>query len=256
MTPLPAGRLRCEVPVLRLPFTSAPWLASCYLASYLVAGSALFAIATAAVVGGLVLSQFTVTVPLVIGSAWIIRICAQAERGRTRLAGLPVPYLYREVTEPGLPAHIRIRCTDPAVVRDCAYLVLLYPVLLLLDTVALVVWLTLIAGITLPLWYRAASLGLPGVDTLSGTLVTCVVSLAMLPLGALLVVTAARLHLAVAQAVLRPLGDPLAQAKRVLATPGPLSTVPSTVRSGPITSTPAVPTSDGEAHERDTGPAG
>ncbi|MEU9118466.1 sensor domain-containing protein [Streptomyces sp. NPDC048506] len=260
MTALPPGRLRPPDSLVRLPLSAAPWLAAGYLASYLVAGSALFAVATAAFLGGVVLSQFTVTVPLIIGSAWVIRGCAQVERGRATLIDRPIPYLYKEVTEPGLPAHLKARCADPAIVRDCAYLILLFPPLLLLDLLALVVWLVLLGCVTLPLWYRVVTVsgGTAGqghaflaVDTLPGALAIAVVALLLLPFAARLLVTAARLHLAVAQAVLRPPGDPLAQVKGVLARPGPLC-----AQSGLRTSTSTDTTSDEEAHEPKPGRAG
>ncbi|WP_329148512.1 sensor domain-containing protein [Streptomyces sp. NBC_01456] len=260
MISLPPGRLRLPGSLLTLPLSAAPWLAAGYLASYLVAGGVLFAVATAAFLGGVVLSQFTVTVPLVVGSAWVIRGCAQVERGRALLIDRPIPYRYQEVTEPGLTARLKARCADPAIVRDCAYLILLFPPLLLLDLLALVVWLVLLGLLTLPLWYWAVTVSggsagqghaLLAIDTLPGALAVGAVALVLLPLAARLLVTAARLHLAVAQAVLRPPGDPLAQIKGVLARPGPLS-----ARSGRRTRTSTEPTSDWEAHEPNTGRAG
>lgn len=89
-------RLHPATSLVRLPLSAAPWLAAGYLASYPLVGGALFAVATAAFVAGVVLSQFTVTVPVIICSVWVIRGCAA-------LVDRPIPYRYREVTEPGLP---------------------------------------------------------------------------------------------------------------------------------------------------------
>ncbi|MEU6612395.1 sensor domain-containing protein [Streptomyces parvus] len=253
--------MRAPDSLARLPLSAAPWLASGYLVSYLVAGSALFAVATAALLVGMVASQLTVTVPLLIVSVWVIRGCAQVERGRARLMDKPIPYAYQDVTEPGLPAHIKARCADPAIVRDCAYLILLFPLLLLLDLLALAVWLVPLAGLTLPLWYEsvAASGGTAGrigtvvpVDTLPGALVVAAVAAALLPVAARAVVSAAQLHLTVARAVLRPPADPLEQVKGVLARPGPLALVPSPTRTR--TSTASTP--DRESHESHTGRLG
>ncbi|MFI6809920.1 sensor domain-containing protein [Streptomyces luteogriseus] len=255
--PVP-GRLRPPASLIRLPLSAAPWLAAGYLASYPLVGGALFAVSTAAVVSGVVLSQFTVTLPLIIGSVWVIRSCAQVERGRAVLVDQPIPYRYSEVTEAGLPAHLATRCTDPAFARDCAYLVLLFPPLLILDLFALIVWLVSLGCVTLPLWYWAVEVSggpagpdgaLSWVHTLPGALALALVALVLLPFAARLLMAAARLHLTVAQAVLRPPRDPLAQAKGVLEGPGPFSTVPGGRHAGTSTE----PTENGETHEPNTG---
>ncbi|MER5513314.1 sensor domain-containing protein [Streptomyces sp. NPDC048254] len=260
MTRPAPGRLRPPASLVRLPLSAAPWLAAGYLAGYPLVGGALFAVATAAFLGGVVLSQFTVTVPLLVGLVWVIRGCAQVERGRAALVDRPIPYRYSEVTEPGLPAHIRTRCADPAIVRDCAYLILLFPPLLVLDLFALVIWLLSLGCLTLPLWYRATDVSgrlagedgmLAWVHTLPGALALALVALVLLPFAARLLLATARLHLTVAQAVLRPPGDPLAEAKGVLDRPGPLSAVPGGLRTG----TPTEPTENGESHEPNTGRA-
>jgi hypothetical protein len=264
-----AERLRVHSNPLRMLVSVTPWRASAYLASYLVAGTALFAVATAAVLAGAVFSQLTIGLPLIIGAAWTVRGCAQAERGRAALVDRPVRYSYREVTEPGLAAHIRTRCTDPAALRDCAYLVLMFPVLLLLDAVALTAWVLPTAGFTLPLWYWAVHMTKPDgtsghginfgvqqtsgsgpgfrVDSLPTALTVSAACLALALLTAYLVTVCAQLHLAVARALLRPPGDPLAKVKAMLVEPGPLAdwqTRPS-----------VVPLLDREEHEPDTDPA-
>lgn len=255
--PVP-GRLRPPASLVRLPLSAAPWLAVGYLASYPLVGGALFAVALAALVSGVVLSQFTVTVPLIICSVWVVRGCAQVERGRAALVDRPIPYRYSEVTEPGLPAHLRTRCTDPAFARDCACLILLFPPLLILDLFALVVWLVSLGCVTMPLWYWAVDISdgpvgphgaLSWIHTLPGALALALVALVLLPFAARLLLAAARLHLTVAQAVLRPPRDPLARAKGVLGRPGPLSTVPDARRTGTSTE----PTENRETHEPNTG---
>ena len=52
-------------------------------------------------------------------------------------------------------AQVRTRWRDPATWREVAYLIGLWPLLFALDTVVLTVWLTLLAGVTLPAWYWA-----------------------------------------------------------------------------------------------------
>lgn len=250
---LPARRMPRQGNPLRMLVSAAPWRATGYLAGHIVAGSVFFAVATAAVLVGIVFSQLTVTVALTIGSAWVVRCCAQVERGRAVLVDAPIPYAYQEVTEPGLVGHLKARCTDPVLYRDCCYLILLHPFLLLLDVLTLTVWLPLLTGVSLPLWFWAVEsrqadgsfadgvrLGRsdgtgPGIwiDTWPAALIASAVFLALAMYASYAVVAAARLHLTVAHTLLRPPPDPLAEAKHVLAAPGPLSLAPSRPVAGP-----------------------
>ncbi|MET9360236.1 sensor domain-containing protein [Streptomyces sp. NPDC006632] len=244
---LPAGRNP-----LRMLLSATPWRATGYLASYLVAGPVLFAIGALALVLGLVFMQLTVTVALTVGSAWVVRCCAQVERGRAVLVDEPVPYAYREAQKPGLVGQFKARCGDPVTFRDIACLVLLFPFLLLLDLLALVVWLGLLAGVSLPLWFwsinsrqsdgswvRGVWLGGPDdgdpglwIASWPAALLTAVLCLAVLGYASYLVVAAARLHLTVAHTLLRPPPDPLERAKRILTEPGPLALVSNRPLSG------------------------
>ncbi|WP_200300932.1 sensor domain-containing protein [Streptomyces adelaidensis] len=250
---LPARRMPRQGNPVRMLVSAAPWRATGYLAGYVMAGSVFFAVATAAVLVGIVFSQLTVTVALTIGSVWVVRCCAQVERGRAVLVDAPIPYAYQEVTEPGLVGHLKARCTDPVFYRDCCYLILLHPFLLLLDALTLALWLPLLTGVSLPLWFWAVEsrqadgsfadgvrLGRsdgtgPGIwiDTWPAALIASAVFLALAMYASYAVVAAARLHLTVAHALLRPPPDPLAEAKHVLAAPGPLSLTPSRPAAGP-----------------------
>ncbi|MFD9820994.1 sensor domain-containing protein [Streptomyces violascens] len=238
----PGRKLPHERNPLRMLLSSTPWRAAGYLAGYLVAGPVLFAVAGLAVALGLVFMQLTVTVALTVGSAWVVRCCAQVERGRAVLVDEPIPYAYREPGKTGLVGQFKARCGDPVAFRDIACLVLLFPFLLVLDLLALVVWLGLLAGVTLPLWFWSIDspksdgsrvtgpwLGGPGhgapgvrIDTWPAALITAALCLALLLYASYLVVAVARLHLTVAHTLLRPPPDPLARAKRVLTEPGPL----------------------------------
>lgn len=243
--PCSARRLRVHRHPVRMLLSPAPWCATGYLLSYLVAGPALFAVAATALVLGVVFAQFTLTVALTVGSAWVVRCCAQVERGRAVLVDEPVPYAYRAPVKPGLVGQFTARCGDPVTFRDLACLVLLFPFLLLLDLVTLVVWLVLLAGVSLPLWFWILNWrqsdgswitgvwiggpddGAPGfwIAGWPATLVTAACCLALLLYACYGVVAAARLHLRVARALLRPPRDPLARARAVLAGPGPLARV-------------------------------
>lgn len=249
------SRLTRHPNTLRMLFSPAPWRATVYLASYLLTGSCLFVVATTAVLAGVLFSQLTITVALTIGSAWVVRCCAQVERGRAVLVGTPIPAAYRELTEPGLSGHLKARYTDPVFFRDCAYLILVAPFLLALDVLVLVLWLSLLAGVALPLWFwsitnhqqdgsfrtgvrlgrsNGAGVGV-WIDSWPAALFAMVVFLALAMYACNAVVAAARLNLRVANALLRPPPDPLAQAKRVLAEPGPLSRALAAPVSGPTT---------------------
>jgi hypothetical protein len=183
-------------------------------------------------------------VPLLLGATEIVRGCATTERHRARLCGGALTGTYRQ-SPGGLFDQVRVRLTDPATWRDVGYLTLLFPPLVVLDVVALVVWLACLAGIALPAWYWAIPnswhdgtteygvlLGMPTgsgrvgiwIGSLPAALAASAVSLLLAPLAAALLVTAARLHHRVARMLLGPYTDPLAEARQVLGAPGPLLT--------------------------------
>ena len=134
-------------------------------------------------------------------------------------------------------ARARAYWKDTATWREFAYLVGMFLPLVVLGCVVLAIWLTLAAGVTLPLWYwapfdhfphgdrarRAARLlpqrpirprrGRRYVDTLPKALLTALVCLmALVPFSYVLALTA-RTHATVARALLRSPEDPLAPAK-------------------------------------------
>ena len=174
---------------------------------------------------------------------------ALASASRPALAGR-----YPALTGPagaGLLAGARTPWQDPATRRDVAYLVGLWAPLFILDTVVLSVWLTFLAGVTLPAWYWAprgdAGLGYtspttihgvtlgyfphgphgPGrvglyVDTLPKALLAAAGFLLLFLIFSYVLILTARTHARVARSLLRAPADPLAPAKEVLAGPGPL----------------------------------
>ncbi|WP_250284208.1 MULTISPECIES: sensor domain-containing protein [unclassified Frankia] len=226
---------------IRLPLSSAPWIAAGYLGGYLLVGTVLFAVCLSLLSVAAATGIFWLGVPVLVGAAGIIRGCAQIERLRAGLAGWRIPNAYRPVLKPGILAQARTRWTDPATIRDCVYLILLYPLLFALDLTALLLWIAGVAGALLPLWYwsipgeHGVQLGYfpddgPGtgikVDDLSTALLAAIGFAVLCVLLAYLVVAAARLHRAVATMLLRPPVDPLADARRMLTEPGPLSLAP------------------------------
>ena len=246
------SRLRLDRNPLRLAVSPSLWRAVWFLAVYVFAvGWVLFAVAFTATVTAAVLLITLAGIPLLVAAAAVLRWCADVERGRLRqvLAG-PVRSGYRPASA-GLLAEASARWHDPATWRDVAYLVGLWAPLFVLDTIVLSVWLTLLAGVTLPAWYWAphgnAGIGYtspttihgvtlgyfphgphgPGgvglyVDSLPRALLAAAGFLVLLLIFNYALVATARAHASVARALLRAPADPLASAKEVLAGPGPL----------------------------------
>ncbi|MFG3107546.1 sensor domain-containing protein [Streptomyces tendae] len=212
---------------LSLLRTSEPWRATAYLAGYVLLGPVLFAFCLATLLVSAVLNITLLGLPLLLGAAAVLRGAAHVERLRAALVGPPVPSDYRHVEPIGILAAVKARWSDPATVRDLLYLVALFVPLLLLDAVALVLWLTTLALVLFPAWYwtvpDGSALGLLRIDNLPLALLVTVVACACALLTVCAAVCAARLHAAVAHTLLGPRTDPLAAAKRLLAEPGPLS---------------------------------
>jgi hypothetical protein len=224
------------------------WAGAWYLLAYQVIGWVLFAIAFTAVTAGAVLSFTLVGAPVLIAAAGVLRWCADRERARLRTVLQDPPEgRYRQTAGSGVMGRLRARWRDPATWRDAGYVLGMFLPLVTLDLVVLAVWLTFLAGITLPAWYWApwqtihgvryhgyqlgyfpnGPHGHPGygfyIDSLPKALLAAAVFLILFLLFSYVVVATARLHAAAARALLRPAEDPLREAKEVLRRPGPLS---------------------------------
>ncbi|MGV9295051.1 sensor domain-containing protein [Amycolatopsis sp. NPDC003676] len=237
MTPT-ADRLRTHRNPFRTLFSASPWTATAYLLSYLPVGTFLFCAATVVVVVAYAANITWLGLPLLVGAAGIVRGCAEIERARTALVASRIDGHYRIVHGSGVFTQMKTRWTDPATLRDCVYLILLYPVLLLLDSATLLIWLTTIGLITVPLWYWAVPQHLGSGDTAHGLIgngsngvwIGDLASALLVAAGAFLLSTAtvylvigtAKLHLKIARTMLGKPADPLAAARRMLAEPGPL----------------------------------
>jgi Putative sensor len=232
---------------VRLVLSRSTWAAAWYLFAYLFTGTVLFAIALTAAITGAVLGITLAGIPVLVAASATIRWCADVERVRLRTVDpAPIAGRYREVTGSGVMAQLRTRWRDPANWRDIAYLLGMYVPLLALDLIVFAVWLTFLAGITLPIWYWApwqevhgvryhgyqigyfpnGPHGRPGyglyVDTLPKALLAAAVCVVLFLLFNYVLVATARLHAAVARGLLGPQEDPLREAKEVLRRPGPL----------------------------------
>ena len=253
--PGPASALPLRRDPVRLLLSRSPWAGAWYLFSYLFTGTAAFAVTLTAMAAAGVLSFTLAGLPLLIAAAAVVQGCAGMERARLRaVLTAPVRGGYQEVTRPGLVARLTTRWQDQAIWQDLAYLLGLFAALLALDATVLVVWLTLLAGITLPAWYQypkqtwgigvnggtAGSAhgvqlgyfsngphGHPGwglyVDTVPKAFAAAAACLILFLLFNYVLVATARLHAAIARGLLSAPEDPLREAKEVLRRPGPLS---------------------------------
>jgi hypothetical protein len=256
-----AWRVRADCNPVRLLFSANPWRAAGYLASYLLVSGILFTVALSTSLVALVLGLTVAALPLLIAAAWVIRGCAWVERLMLRqVVTEPVRGGYLPPEQGGLWRRARAQWGESATWRDLAYLVGLWPVLFALDTVVLAIWATLLAGVTLPLWYSHAPgfcLGACDTQNASGVMIghfphgplgpgssgwylhtrpavtaaAAVFAVAFLLFNYVLV-AAARLHGRVARAVLRHSSDPLALANEVLRRPGPLGPLVGAERPG------------------------
>lgn len=261
---------------LRLVFSASLWRAAWFLLVYVFAyGWALFSAAFIATVTALTVAWTLVGFPLLVAAAAVVRGCAHAERFRLRqVLAEPLSGGYRRPDRPGLRADVSARWKDSATWRDIAYLIGLWPPLFILDTVVLSVWLVFLAGITVPAWYwsvpagdvnagytgTSGSRGVPHgiafgyfphgpggpgatglyVDTLPKALLAAACFLAAFLLFSYVLVLTARAHAWVARSVLRAPTDPLADAKEVLAGPGPLGSLTETAQNAsPAAGSPA-----------------
>jgi hypothetical protein len=224
-----------RLPLYRNPFrllvSASPRRAAWYLAGYVFAiGWVLFAACFTASVTAAAFAITLAGIPLLIAAAEVLRWSADVERARLRqVLTAPAGGGYRDTAGTGLIVRAKDRWRDPATWRDAAYLIGLWLPLFVLDTAVLTVWLTFLAGVTLPAWYWAprGSARLY-VHTLPEALLAAAISAVAFLLFNYVLVLTARAHAAVARSVLHAPSDPLAEAKEVLAGPGPLGPLQDT----------------------------
>jgi hypothetical protein len=242
-------RLTLRVDPFRLAVSGSLWRSAGFLAAYVFGtGWLLFAAGLSAIVVALATAVFIFGIPLLTAAAGVLRGCASVERARVgQLTGEPVRGQYQPVTGRGLLARAMTHWTDPATWRDLALVVGLWAPLFALDLTVLTVWLSLLGLIFLPAWYRfpentfarghvvhGAQLGyFPNgphgaghwgvyVITLHQAVIAAAVCLVLFLLFNYVLVATARAHAAVTRGLLQAPSDPLAEARAVLARPGPI----------------------------------
>ncbi|NUR59273.1 MAG: sensor domain-containing protein [Catenulispora sp.] len=244
-------RLRMHRNPLRMAFSSGVWSSAWYLFSYLVVGTVLFCVVTTMTVTSGALVVIWAGLPLLIGTAYFIRGCVVLERGRSRVVvpeGLPP--LEPMNTAEGFFGNLKAVWRDGVTQRGLAHFTVLYVPLFLLDTVVFAVWLSFLAMITTPVWYRYLPLDFDGQTVhgmawgyfphgphgkdavgffigsdLSATVAAAVSLVLFLAFNYVLVATA-RVNVSVLRVAVAG-RDPLGPARRMLAAPGPLSTAGS-----------------------------
>ena len=257
-------RLNLDRNPVRLLASPGPWRAAWYLGGYVfVTGWVLFSIAFTATVSAAAFAVTLAGIPLAIAAAAVVRWCAAVERVRLRqvFAGPGPRTGYRSTDGLGIMARARAIWKDPALGRDGAFIIGLWVPLFILDTVVLTVWLTFLAGITLPIWYWAPrgtdiagysghttvhglafgyfphgpyGRGAVGVfiGTLPSALVAAAVCLVLFLLFNYVLVATARAHALVARGLLSAPADPLDEVREVLDQPGPLGALSATTSIG------------------------
>ena len=244
---------------VRLLLSRDLWAGAWYLLAYQVIGGVLFTIALSVALTGAALCITLAGIPLLIAAAAAIRWCADVERARLLPFCGDVGSHYRQQTGvSGMLSRVRVLWRDRAPWRDIAYLIGMFVPLVTLDLIVLTVWLVLLAGITLPVWYWAPWQTIHGVrfhgaqlgyfpygphghpayglyiDTLPKALLAAVAFLILFIAFSYVLVATARAHVAVARNLLGAPEDPLRAAREVLGRPGPLSAAESTAHPGLI----------------------
>jgi hypothetical protein len=255
---LPGDGLRVHArqnPV-RLVWSGSLWRSAGFLATYLLSSWLVFSAALTAVVTAIALGVTIFALPLLVAAAAVVHACAVVERGSLGSVLSEPLHGDHRVAPAGLWARGLAAWRDVSTWRELAYMVGLWAPLFALDTIVLSVWLTFLAGITLPLWYWAprgadvvgyvrdtqlhgVSLGYfphgpngPGavglyVDSLPRALLAAAIFAILFLLFNYVLIATARLHARVARAMLRSPADPLREARSVLAGPGPLGPLSS-----------------------------
>jgi hypothetical protein len=142
-------RLRVANPVSLL-FSAPPWACAAYLFSYLFFGVAAFVLCLVTVLVGSVLAVMWIGLPLLCAAFALGQGLAAAERGRARTVGARLNPPVRRSRGAGLRGYLIGRLRDRSTWRELLVLVVLWPGLLVLNLLALLIWLMGWVLISLP----------------------------------------------------------------------------------------------------------
>jgi len=245
-------RLRMYRNPLRMLFSAGVWGSAWYLLSSMVVGIFLFSVITSITLTSTALVVIWLGLPLLVGAGYFIRGCVVLERGRAGALvpeGLPAlaPVPTAEGFFPTLKAVWRDRITR----RGLAHFTLLAVPLFVLDTVVWAIWIAFLGGVTVPIWYRYIPRGYNGQhfhgleygyfpngphgkdsigfwigSDLSAT-VAAAASLVLLLAWNYVLVATARVQVTAVRSIFAG-RDPLATARRLLESPGPLNSATGT----------------------------
>jgi hypothetical protein len=245
------SRLRTYRNPLRMAFSSGVWGSAWYVFSSLVVGTVLFSLVLTATVTSFSVVVVWAGIPLLIGTAYFIRGCVGFERLRARVVvpeGLPA--LAPTPSAEGVFGNLKALWTDRTTQRGLVHFVLLYVPLFVLNTAVFALWMSFLGMISLPIWYRyipetfddgskAHGVVLAGhfphgphgpggwgfwIGSDQAAIVAAVAGLLLLLAWNYVLVAVTRLNISSVRVLISDYRDPLADAKRVLHAPGPLST--------------------------------
>ncbi|GAA1975038.1 hypothetical protein GCM10009838_38830 [Catenulispora subtropica] len=233
---------------LRMAFSAGVWASAWYLFGYLIIGTVVFSTVTTMAATSVSLVIVWAGLPLLIGTAYFIRGCVVMERGRARSVvpeGLPA--MEPMGAADGFFANLKASWQDRVTQRGLVHFIVLYVPLFALSTVVFAIWLSFLGMITLPIWYRYLPYDFDGQrihgmawgyfphgphgkdaigiwigSDLSAAVAAAVALVLFLAWNYVLVATA-RVHATAIRVVVTG-RDPLSAARRMLETPGPLST--------------------------------
>lgn len=151
--------------VLGRPLRARTWRELLYLLLGLPAGIAAFTVFVTGVSTGLGLLVTFVGIPILVATAYADRVLAWVERQRAELVlGEPIAQAYRLPGRPGVLPLLRALVTDPQTYKDAAWMVIVFVVGVASAVIAIVVWSTAFAAVTLPFYAWAISAEAVSID--------------------------------------------------------------------------------------------
>jgi signal transduction histidine kinase len=193
---------------IRLLLSSRPWMAALFGILSFAIGTFWFVTLVTLLSTGFGLAITFLGIPILLGTMWLWTLGARAERWRIGMffnARLASPY--REIPAGSWLVRLRTFVTDPAVWRDLAYLLVLFPIGIIEFVITMVAITLPIRMITAPVWYWLAPEGerwgpWHHAGTFPGALGIALLGIPLLLLMPYVLVGMMNLHAALARALL------------------------------------------------------